>query len=362
MGIGAGWSLSIGSGGAGPRNLITDVDGVLVGHCTIEQDQARTGVTAVLPHAGNLFTDKVMAAAHVINGFGKSVGLMQVTEMGVIETPLLLTNTLSAGTASNALVKHMLAQNSDIGVTTGTVNPVVLECNDGGINDIRGLHITEEHAAQALQAAASDFAEGAVGAGRGMRCHQLKGGIGSASRRISLGQGSCTVGAVVLSNHGTLHDLTVNGDPIGRRFSPDDSPRDDTGSVIVILATDAPLSERQLERMARRSIVGLSRTGSQMASGSGEIALAFSTANRIPHYPTGDILDLHTVHEDRLDRFFRAAAEAVEESVISSMLHAQPDDARDGTRVRSLADLLEAERGAQSPAAVVDPSSVGKIR
>lgn len=340
MGIGAERSPSVGSGQPGPRNLITDVEGVLVGHCTVEQGQARTGVTAVLPHAGNLFTDKVMAAAHVINGFGKSIGLMQVQEMGVIETPLLLTNTLSAGTASTALIKHMLAQNSDIGVSTGTVNPVVFECNDGGINDIRGLHVTEDHAVQALESADAEFVEGAVGAGRGMRCHDLKGGIGSASRQITLQEGTYTVGVLVLSNHGALHDLTLNGDPIGRRASEDDSQREDTGSVIVLIATDAPLSERQLGRISRRAIVGLSRTGSLLSSGSGEIVLAFSTAHRIPHYAPGSLLTVRTVHEDRMDSFFRAAEEAVEESVISSMLHAEPDIARDGQKVRSLTELL----------------------
>lgn len=344
MGIDEQSKIHIGAGEQGPRNLITDVEGVRVGHCTVDHGEARTGVTAVLPHAGNLFAEKVRAAAHVINGFGKSVGLMQVMEMGTVETPILLTNTLSTGTVSTALIKHMLDQNPDIGVSTGTVNPVVFECNDGGINDIRGLHITEDHAAAALESAGINFVEGAVGAGRGMRCHDLKGGIGSASRKVYVDNNHYMIGALVLSNHGILHDLKLNGDPIGRRASQDQAPREDTGSVIVLLATDAPLSERQLGRLTRRAIVGLSQTGSLMSSGSGEIALAFSTAHTVPHYPSSEALTQRTVHEDFMDGFFRAAEEAVEESVISSMLHAEPDTARNGKKVRSLNELM-AEHG-----------------
>ena len=162
----------------GPRNAITDVEGVRVGHCTLADGPVQTGVTAVLPHGGNLFREKLLAACHVINGFGKSAGLVQVEEMGTLETPVLLTNTFAVGAASEALVRHMLADNPDIGRETGTVNPVVCECNDGFLNDIRGFAVREEHVLRALASASEDFEEGAVGAGRGMSCHQLKGGIG----------------------------------------------------------------------------------------------------------------------------------------------------------------------------------------
>ncbi|NLD52849.1 MAG: S58 family peptidase, partial [Clostridiales bacterium] len=200
---------------AGPRNLITDVSGVLVGHCTLDAGPVQTGVTAVLPHGGNCFTHKVPAACHVINGFGKSLGLVQVEELGQLETPILLTNTLSVGTAWTALARHMLVQNPRIGRETGTVNPVVMECNDGFLNDIRGMHVEESHAQAALAAAAVDFAQGAVGAGRGMRCHGLKGGIGSASRVVQISAVSYTLGALVLTNHGQLADLSIAGEHVG---------------------------------------------------------------------------------------------------------------------------------------------------
>ena len=166
----------------GRRNAITDVPGVAVGHCTLDRDEVQTGVTAVLPHGGNLFQEKVPAGHAVFNGFGKTTGLMQLGELGVLETPIVLTNTLSVGTAFTALVKRALAENPEIGVTAGTVNPVVCECNDGELSDIRGLHITEDHVRQALESAGPDVAEGSVGAGRGMVCYGCKGGIGTASR------------------------------------------------------------------------------------------------------------------------------------------------------------------------------------
>ena len=186
MGIPAKWNLTIGHLPHGPLNKISDVPGVTVGHCTLADGDVQTGVTALLPHPGDLFHEKLLAASHVINGFGKTTGLVQIDELGTLETPILFTNTLSVGTAETALVKYMLAQNPDICETTGSVNPVVCECNDSGLNDIRGLHVTEQNVFDALADCKADFAEGAVGAGRGMRCHGLKGGIGSASRVVEL--------------------------------------------------------------------------------------------------------------------------------------------------------------------------------
>lgn len=348
MGIERSWNVQIGRLEPGPRNLITDVDGVQVGHCTLDSGPVQTGVTALLPHRGNVFQHKVMAASHVINGFGKSVGLTQIDELGTVETPILLTNTLSVGTVSTALIKDMLEQNPDIGNTTSTVNPVVCECNDGFISDIRGLHVEERHVSEALAACAVDFAEGAVGAGRGMRCHGLKGGIGSASRRLTVGDQTYTLGTLVLSNHGTLSDLVVAGDPIGQRSSNGDEESRDKGSVIVVMATDAPLSERQLKRVSKRAVVGLSRTGSHIGSGSGEIVLAFTTANRVSHYPGFGPQAFDALHDDHLDIFFRGIAEASEESVVSSMLHAVPLIARDGEHVQSLGEVLSAGSGREA--------------
>lgn len=341
MGVHSHWGLQFGRLEPGPNNLITDVPGVRVGHCTLEEGEARTGITAVLPHGGNIFHQKVPAAVEVFNGFGKSVGLMQVTELGTLETPILLTNTFSVAEATTALIGEALAANPEIGTTTGTVNPVVFECNDGPINDIRGRHLRRAHAEAALAAADAEFAEGAVGAGRGMRSHGVKGGIGSASRRVS----DYTVGILVLSNHGQPDDLVAAGRQIGpslaQRVSAgsQESLEPEQGSIIILLATDAPVSDRQLRRLARRTAVGLGRTGSFMGHGSGEIALAFSTAQTIPHTPPDEPIQLRILGDDQLDPLFLAAAEATEEAVISSLLHAKADTDRNGDPVPSLADL-----------------------
>ena len=325
----------------GEKNLVTDVPGVAVGHCTLQEGKIQTGVTAILPHGGNCFQSKCLAAAHVINGFGKSTGLVQVQELGTLETPIVLTNTLSVGTAHTALVRYMLEGNPDIGVATGTVNPVVMECNDGRLNDIRGLHIAEEHVRRALHAAAADFEEGAVGAGTGMCCYGLKGGIGSASRRMLLDGKSYTLGALVMSNFGALSDLMVAGQPLGREIAERQKAESqpDRGSIIVVLATDLPLSSRQLGRVARRAQNGIARTGTITGNGSGEIVLAFSTANQVPHYPAGHTLAGAFLHEDYMDHAFRAAVECVEESIVSSLIHAEINPDTEG-KIKSLSCWL----------------------
>lgn len=341
MGLDTACGIHIGRISCGARNLITDVPGVRVGHVTLRDGKdINTGVTAVLPHEGNLFRDKVMGASMVLNGFGKTIGLVQVEELGTIETPIILTNTLSVGTAATGLVRYMLEQNPDIGLTTGTVNPLVCECNDGYLNDIRGLHVKECHVAEAIAAAAEEFEEGAVGAGTGMCCSGFKGGIGSASRIISLGEQKYTVGALVLSNFGAMRDLTIAGQNIGAEIAQAMEETKDKGSIIMILATDVPLSERQLKRLCRRAGVGLARTGSFMGNGSGDIAVAFTTANRVPHYSDCAVLAAKMLHDDSIDMVFRAAAEAVEESIISSMYHAPSFIGRQGHTKPGLAEKL----------------------
>ena len=314
----------------GKRNLITDVAGITVGHCTLADGDVQTGVTALLPHQGDLFHDRCPAAVHVINGFGKSAGLVQVQELGYLETPLILTNTLSVGTAFTACVRYMLARNDQIGRAESTVNPVILECNDGYLNDIRGLHVTEDHVFAALDATDTTFALGAVGAGRGMSCYHLKGGIGSASRVVE-------IGALAMTNFGSLIDLTIAGERIGKKLVAE--PEDAKGSCIMILATDAPLSSRQLSRVARRAQSGLARTGAVTEHGSGEIVLAFSTANRIQ---AGQIFHSGVYLNDEAFRpIFRAATETVEESIIRSMLEAETVTGRDGHIRLSLHDAME---------------------
>ena len=222
----------------GKRNLITDVAGITVGHCTLADGDVQTGVTALLPHQGDLFHDRCPAAVHVINGFGKSAGLVQVQELGYLETPLILTNTLSVGTAFTACVRYMLARNDQIGRAESTVNPVILECNDGYLNDIRGLHVTEDHVFAALDAADTTFALGAVGAGRGMSCYHLKGGIGSASRVFEIGGQTYTLGALAMTNFGSLIDLTIAGERIGKKLAAE--PEDAKGSCIMVLPAAVP--------------------------------------------------------------------------------------------------------------------------
>ena len=329
---------------SGPNNQITDVTGVSVGHVTIDDlaKDIHTGVTAILPHQGNLFQEKVMAGVSVINGFGKSAGLVQVEELGTIESPIIMTNTLSVGTALTASVKYMLERNEDIGVKTGTVNCVVTECNDGSLSDIRGLHVTEQDVLKALEQAelAGDtyagFAEGAVGAGRGMKCMGLKGGIGSASRIVPCDNKDYTLGALVLSNFGVKGNLRIDGELIGMGREV----AQEHGSIIIVLATDIPLNERQLKRVAKRATVGLARVGSYLGNGSGDIAIAFTTANKIPHYSQTDILDIKMFADSAIDKVFEATAEAVEEAVISSLWHAEGMTGIRGKEVKGLQEIL----------------------
>ena len=322
----------------GERDLITDVPGVKVGHVTLKEGDIHTGVTAVLPHGGNCFQDKVMAGVSVINGFGKSVGLIQIQELGTIETPILLTNTLSVGTACEALTRYMLEGNPDIGVTTGTVNCVVTECNDGRLNDIRGLHVRPEHVRQALANAGEDFEEGAVGGGTGMVCLGLKGGIGSASRRVEADGQTYTVGALVMSNFGAPGNLIIGGKHYDTNLGREE--RKDEGSIIMLLATDIPLNERQLSRLAKRSMVALGRVGSYCGNGSGDIAIAFTTANRLPHYSEKNILETRMFYDENIDRVFVAGVEAVEEAIISSLYHAETTTGVRGNCYLGLRDFV----------------------
>ncbi|TPK86286.1 MULTISPECIES: P1 family peptidase [unclassified Mesorhizobium] len=337
MGRASDFGLTCGRLPTGTHNAITDVPGIRVGHCTLRNGDINTGVTAILPHGGNLFRKKVAAASHVINGFGKTVGLAQVQELGTLETPILLTNTLSVGTCATTLIRDAVRQNPDIGRTTGTVNPVVGECNDGPLNDIQALAVTEEHALAALaDAQEGPVEQGNVGAGTGMSCFGFKGGIGSASRTISLG-GDHHLGVLVLSNFGRAGDLVL---PDGRRPDPRRPVEAERGSIIVVLATDVPLEHRQLERVARRAGAGIARLGSFWGHGSGDIAIAFSTGNLVDHDETRDLVPLLALNEARIDMLFQAAADATHEAVLNSMLSADAFTGRAGKQRASLADWL----------------------
>ncbi|WP_233235423.1 P1 family peptidase [Bordetella sp. LUAb4] len=314
---------------AGKLDTICDVPGVTVGHATLDAGALQTGVTVIRPHAGDPYRDKVPAAAAVINGFGKSIGLVQVEELGVLETPIALTNTFGVGTVANAQIRDAVRANPQIGREWATVNPLVFECNDGYLNDIQALAVTEAHYGQALAAADRVFGQGAVGAGRGMSCFSFKGGIGSASRLA----GGFTVGALVLANYGRKPNLTVAGRPFGRWLREMEGRLDsgpEKGSIILLLATDAPLDARQLRRLAVRAGAGLARTGSVYGHGSGDIALAFSTAYTVPHLAERGMPTPQLLHETRIDPLFEAAAEATEQAIIHALWHAVTVRGRDG--------------------------------
>jgi D-aminopeptidase len=322
----------------GKRNSIADVPGVMVGHATIAEGDVLTGVTAVLPHDDDLFQDRPFAAAHVLNGFGKSVGLMQVNELGWLETPILLTNTFGVGTCANALIRRAMRADPEIGRQTSTVNPVVLECNDGYLNDIQAMAVTEAHADAAIEAASDEFETGAIGAGTGMSCFGLKGGIGSASRRLRLEGANWHLGVLVLANFGRAGDLHL---PDGRRIDPGTAQMPEAGSCIIVIGTDIPLEHRQLARVAKRAGVGLAWCGSFWGHGSGDIALAFTTANRVRPETDEDILAHRALSETRIDRLFQAAAEATHEAVLDALAGAETTVGRHGHQRVGLAALLK---------------------
>jgi D-aminopeptidase len=314
---------------SGARNSIADVPDVTVGHVTLADGAVQTGVTVVRPHAGDLYRRPVPAASVVVNGFGKTVGLVQVDELGMLESPIALTNTFAVGTVATAMIRHAVAANPSIGRTSPTLNPVVAECNDGWLNDLHAFAVDERHYAQAFGAAAADFMQGAVGAGRGMSCFDLNGGIGSASRIAAPGEPH-VVGALVLANFGRLGQLTLCGVPVGRSLSGKTRERGvERGSIIVVLATNAPLDARQLRRVSLRAAAGIARTGSNFGHGSGDIVIGFSTAQPLAR-GTRTIAPRHAMPDDALDPLFDATAEAAEQSIVHALFAAETVTGRDG--------------------------------
>lgn len=310
----------------GKLNKITDVKGIKVGHKTIDNGDIHTGVTVIIPSEDNIFQNKYVASSYVINGFSKTSGLIQIAELGTLESIIGLTNTLNVGTVQQAIVKHMLKDNPDIGKDTSTINTIVGECNDGYLNDIRECAVKEEDVYEAIENATIDFELGSIGAGRGMSCFEMKGGIGSASRIVELDEQEYTVGILVLSNFGLKEDFIF--DNINFSSYHDDSL--EKGSIIIILATDIPLSSRQLKRVCKRMSVSLARLGSHLGNGSGDVVIGFSTANVVPHYPMNDIITIKEIHEDKIDTVFRASIEACEDAIMSSLLHNETLVGRDG--------------------------------
>lgn len=334
------YGLTVGKLPTGPKNKITDVSGISVGHCTIDNLEHKTGVTVVVPCPENPFFHKLPAASFVLNGYGKSAGLVQINELGTLETPIALTNTLNVGLVWDALAGYMIDRCASEGHTLRSVNPVVCECNDGTLNHIQQRAVKAEHVLSAIQDACTDFEEGAVGCGTGMICHDLKGGVGSASRQIELDGQIFTLGVLAQTNHGCLSDLTVSGDNIGRELAARlDAREPDTGSCILIIATDLPLDSRQLERVAKRASVGLARLGSFIGHGSGEVFIAFSTANPWDCRKRSPLRPGVFFSEDEMDLPFRAVAECTEEAVLNSMLTARTTHGWQNKTIHALTDL-----------------------
>src|SRR5690348_2471157 len=346
---------------AGPLNAITDVPGVRVGHVTLisgsgplrpGEGPVRTGATAILPHAGNLFREKVAAAVHTINGYGKVFGFEQVRELGTLEAPILLTNTMNVPLVADAVGAYLMRETPELGVSASSGNRVVGETSDGFLNDLRGRHVREEHVWRAIESAAEGpVVEGNVGAGTGTICFGFKGGIGTASRRLF--DGAVTVGALVQSNFGSRPHLLVLGAPIGRHFrdrllpgtapAATETPAPSTpaeppgqGSIMIVLATDAPASTHFLERMAKRAAFGLARTGSVCEDVSGDFVIAFSTTNRIPQHMHAPEQPIERGETARLSEdawtaslLFAAVVEAVEEAILNSLVAAETMIGRD---------------------------------
>lgn len=337
--------LTIGNYKRGDKNCITDVKGVKVGHVTIEEpihssgEYACTGVTAILPHSGNVYKEKVPAASYVINGFGKTTGLVQLEELGLIESPIMLTNTFGVPAATQGALEYMLAQNEDIGDVTGTINIITGECNDSYLNSIRYFSVKPQHALRAIESASTAACEeGAVGAGKGMVCFGYKGGIGTSSRKIPYkNERDYKIGCLVLSNFGNQKDF--NYKKYLKQIPSNSVVKPEDGSIMIILATDIPMSDRQLKRLAKRSAVGLGRTGSHLSHGSGDIVIAFSTANKVPHYSADSFVQYGEVIREEhgiMDDIFSAGAHVVEEAIISSLLNANTTAGRLGRVVNSL--------------------------
>lgn len=324
------FGIKIGVLEPGPLNAITDVQGVKIGQVTlIRGKDVRTGVTAVLPHGGNIFQEKVPAAVEVANGFGKLTGSTQVEELGNIETPVILTNTLSVPAAADAVVDYVLALPGNENVTS--VNPVVGETNDGWLNDIRGRHIKKEHVLEAIgKASGGPVEEGSVGAGTGTICFDYKGGIGTASRKLDAGRGGYMIGIIVQTNFGGL--LRIAGLPAGFPAADRVKRPGGEGSCMIVLATDAPLDSRNLKRLAKRALLGIPRTGGYYSNGSGDYCIAFSTAGslRIPHQTPSAAQAQTVLRNERMSPLFLAAAEAAEEAILNSLFKATRMEGKDG--------------------------------
>lgn len=339
------YGYQIGSGKTGINNDITDIPGVTVGHKTIVDEKHHTGVTVVLPCEGNVFLRKPVAAAYALNGFGKTIGTIQLEELGVLETPIALTNTLNVGKVSDALIGYTIEQCHRSGKEVYSINPVVGETNDCRINTIADRVVDEADVLEAISHAGKRIEQGNVGAGAGTVCFGLKGGIGSSSRVFHFGGKEYTLGVLVQSNFGRMEDLTVVNQPIGKKIA--EAVRgelsEDKGSIMIIVGTDIPLTARQLKRVIKRAAVGMIRCGSYMGHGSGDVFIGFSNANCIGDQDNHQIINLSGFPEDKMDLIFRLTGEASEEAILNSMLCADAVVGLKGETYHSLKEFVKAK-------------------
>ncbi len=346
--------IVIGNYPTGPLNAITDVAGVKVGHQTLMsgegplkpgQGPVRTGVTVVIPRE-DVWHKKVPAGSFVLNGTGEMTGLSWVAESGFLEYPVALTNTLNIPRVANGVMSWMIRQYPEIGISDDTLTPVVAECDDGRLNDIQGRHVSEQDVSAALDGASGgSVKEGTVGAGTGMVSYGFKGGIGTSSRKLSEKEGGYTIGVLVNANHGRRPELVIAGVPVGKLYDPAPqgqqqsqvlAPGQSEGSIIVVIATDAPLDSRQLTRLAKRAALGLARTGSTARHSSGDFMLAFSTANVIPHYPKEPTYNLTHLSDSHINPLITATVEATEEAILNALTMATTVTGRDGHRIEAI--------------------------
>ena len=332
--------IRIGTLAPGPLNAITDVSGVRVGHVTLIRGEGklvvgkgpvRTGVTAVVPHPDDVYLNQVFASAVALNGNGEMTGTAWINERGLLEVPVIVTNTLSVGEGYSGVVAYMLRQNA------GRVPlPVVAECYDGGLNDIAGRHVKEAHVIRAIESAEGGrVSEGSVGAGTGMRAYGFKAGVGTASRVLHDAHGGYTLGVLVVANCGRRHNLVIDGVPVGRHLPVTPRKRTRDGSIVIMIATDAPLIPVQLRRLCKRSALGMSRTGTFSRTSSGDLALAFSTARRIPR-DAATVDTVHTLRDRHLNPLLQATVEATEEAIVNALCAADTMTGRDNRTMPGL--------------------------
>ena len=317
--------FKIGSLKTGKKNNICDCEGVSVGHFTLNNGDYHTGITVIKPHPGNIFKEKVVASSYSFNGFGKSIGLVQVEELGTIETNVVFTSTMQVGKIADGVVEEALENNPEIAETTGTVNPLVMECNDGDLNKSRDRILTKDDYKKALNNVGFDFVQGDVGAGSGMTCHGFKGGIGSSSRVVNIDGKDYTIGVIVNSNFGSSNgeDLIINACKFTDLCSRcEELLMDEKGSIVACVATNAPLNERQLKRILKRVEIGIGRTGSFAGNGSGDVFVGFSTANKRFHFNEKAISYVEFLSDSNINPLFKGVVEATEEAVLNSMMFA----------------------------------------